>query len=59
MCAPRVVETPRFRDDKAYRFIAISARNAALLSSPLKLPPGDYDPVMDMVLNFKPREVLR
>jgi hypothetical protein len=53
------VETPRFRDDKAYRFIAISARNAALLSSPLKLPPGDYDPVMDMVLNFKPREVLR
>lgn len=54
-----VVESPRFRDDKAYRFIAISARNAALLSSPLKLPPGDYDPVMDMVLTFKPREVMR
>ena len=54
-----VVETPRFRDDKAYRFIAISARNAALLSSPLKLPPGDYEPVMDMELSFRPRDVLR
>ncbi|HEY5347945.1 MAG TPA: hypothetical protein VIJ72_07110 [Rhizomicrobium sp.] len=54
-----VVPSPRFRDDKVYRFIAISARNAALLSSPLKLPPGDYEPVMDMVLNFNPREVLR
>jgi hypothetical protein len=54
-----VVESPRFRDDKVYRFIAISARNAALLSSPLKLPPGDYEPVMDMELSFRPRDVLR
>lgn len=54
-----VVDSPRFRDDKAYRFIAISARNAALLSSPLKLPRGDYEPVMDMELSFRPRDVLR
>ena len=54
-----VVDSPRFREDKVYRFIAISARNAALLASPVKLPSGDYDPVMDMVLTLKPHEALR
>ena len=33
-----VVDTPRTRGDDVYRSIAISARNAVLLSSPLTLP---------------------
>jgi outer membrane biosynthesis protein TonB len=53
-----IVETARLHDDSVYRFIALSARNAALLTSPLKLPPGDYPPTMNMVLHFDPREVM-
>jgi TonB C terminal len=36
--------------DPHYDEVAISARNAVLASSPLALPPGQYDDVMDMVL---------
>ena len=45
--------------DPAYREIAVSARNAVLLSSPLALPAGHYQDVMDMVLNLNPRDTLR
>ena len=43
-------------DDPLYREVALSARNAVLLSSPISLPPGDYQDVMDMVLYLNPRE---
>jgi hypothetical protein len=46
-------------NDPAYREVAISARNAVLLSSPLSLPPGHYQEVMDMVLYLNPRDALR
>jgi hypothetical protein len=46
-------------DDPVYREIALSARNAVLASSPLALPAGQYDDVMDMVLNMNPRDTLR
>jgi hypothetical protein len=45
--------------DPAYREVAISARNAVLLSSPLSLPAGHYQGLMDMVLFLNPRDVLR
>jgi hypothetical protein len=45
--------------DPAYREVAVSARNAVLLSSPLSLPAGHYQGVMDMVLYLNPRDVLR
>jgi hypothetical protein len=45
--------------DPVYREIALSARNAVLLSSPFALPAGHYEDVMDMVLNLEPRETLR
>ena len=45
--------------DPAYRALAISARNAVLLSSPLALPPGGYEEVRDVVLEFDPRKVAR
>lgn len=54
-----VVDDPRRGADPAYRSLAISARNAALLSSPLKLPEGSYETVKDMVLSLDPREVRR
>jgi hypothetical protein len=53
-----IVDTARAADPD-YREIAVSARNAVLLSSPLALPPGRYQDVMDMVLYLNPKEALR
>jgi hypothetical protein len=44
--------------DPFYREVALSARNAVLASSPLQLPAGHYDDVMDMVLNMNPKDAL-
>ena len=49
----------RLRGDPAYREVAVSARNAVLLSSPISLPAGDFQDVMDMVLYLNPRDALR
>ena len=49
-----IVDQQRFKTDAAYREIALSARNAVLLSSPFALPPGDYHDGMDMVLESQP-----
>ncbi|HMK68266.1 MAG TPA: hypothetical protein VK433_06945 [Stellaceae bacterium] len=46
-------------DDPAYAELARSARNAALLSSPLKLPAGSEGAVGDLVLTMDAREVRR
>ena len=53
-----IVDSPR-TNDPMYREVAVSARNAVLLSSPISLPAGHYDPVMDMVLDLNPRDALR
>ncbi len=53
-----LIETPR-SDDPAYQEIALSARNAVLMSSPLALPPGHYRGVMDLVIDLNPRDTLR
>jgi hypothetical protein len=53
-----IVDTAR-AEDPDYREIAVSARNAVLLSSPIALPAGHYQDVMDMVLYLNPREALR
>ena len=54
-----IVDNARYKADATYRSIALSARNAVLLSSPLALPSGDYDETMDMTLNLNPRNSLR
>jgi hypothetical protein len=53
-----LIDTPRSADP-AYQEIAISARNAVLMSSPFALPPGHYRGVMDLVINLNPRDALR
>jgi hypothetical protein len=45
--------------DPLYREVALSARNAVLASSPLALPAGHYDNVMEMVLYMNPKDTLR
>jgi hypothetical protein len=37
----------------------LSARNAVLLSSPVALPAGSYDEVMNMTLNLNARDALQ
>lgn len=54
-----IVDQARYANDKLFRGMAISARNAALLASPIALPPGHYDAVMDIAITLDPRAVLR
>ncbi|HEY2071347.1 MAG TPA: hypothetical protein VGG48_17450 [Rhizomicrobium sp.] len=54
-----IVDQERFKKDAAFHEIALSARNAVLLSSPISLPPGDYQNIMDFTLSLKPRDALR
>jgi len=54
-----VVDTARTRGDDIYRSIAISARNAVLLSSPLTLPQGMTEEMRDMTISFNTRDSLR
>lgn len=51
-----IVDQERFRKDKIYRDIAISARNAVLLSSPLVLPAGHYADEFQMIVLLNPRD---
>jgi hypothetical protein len=52
-----IEDDPRLHDDSGYRDFAFSARNAALLSSPLILPPGSLAAPQQLVLDFNPRQV--
>lgn len=54
-----IVPDARHRDDADLAALARSARNAVLLSSPLRLPPRMPDTFRDVTLNFSPRDVAR
>ena len=55
----RIVDQVRFVNDKLFRDMALSARNAALLASPIPLPPGHHKAVSDITITLDPRAVLR
>ena len=54
----RVTDLQRFNNDKMFRSMALSARNAAMLASPIPLPPGQYDAVMNISITLDPKAVL-
>ena len=54
-----VVNNRKSGVDDAYDEAALSARNAALLSSPLTLPPGHYPELMNVILTLNTRDALR
>lgn len=54
-----IVDLQRYRVDPVFRDVALSARNAVLLSSPVPLPAGSYPDVMSMTLNFDPHDALQ
>jgi hypothetical protein len=47
------------RADPEYRWLAISARNAAMLASPVTLPAGVPASDLDLVLNLSPTDALK
>jgi hypothetical protein len=55
----QIVDQGRFVSDKTFRSMALSARNAAMLASPISLPPGRYEAVMDIAITLDPHAVLR
>jgi hypothetical protein len=54
-----ILDQARLAHDKLFREMALSARDAALLASPLSLPPGDYPRVTDLTIDLDPKSVLR
>jgi hypothetical protein len=54
----QIVDQQRFNNDKLFRNMALSARNAAILASPIPLPPGKYDAVMTIAITLDPKAVL-
>jgi hypothetical protein len=54
-----IVDRSRYATDAIFRSVALSARNAILLSSPIPLPPGTYDDVMNFTLDLNPRDMAR
>lgn len=54
-----IVDMQRFKTDSAFRWIAISAKNAVILSSPLTLPPDFDREKLELTLRLNPRDTLR
>jgi hypothetical protein len=54
-----IVDKRRYATDAIYRQIAMSARNAVILSSPIALPPGSYPATTEMTLSLDPRDAAR
>jgi hypothetical protein len=53
-----IVDTQRFKTDSTYRWIALSAKNAIILSSPLTLPP-DMRGNLELTLKLNPRDTMQ
>ena len=55
-----IVDDPRYSANPLYRPAADSVRRAALVASPLQLPPGlNQNGVRDVILSFNPRDTVR
>ncbi|HTW36614.1 MAG TPA: hypothetical protein VMD53_18495 [Rhizomicrobium sp.] len=53
-----IVDTQRFKTDSVFRWIALSAKNAVILSSPLTLPPDMDKGNLDLTLRLNPRDTM-
>jgi hypothetical protein len=54
-----IMDAARMKTDAAFHDMALSARNAAILASPLALPPGHYPRVQDLTITLDPKAVLK
>jgi hypothetical protein len=54
-----IVDQKRFYLDKAFRNMALSARDAALLASPIQIPGVKYEKTQTLTISLDPKAVLR
>jgi hypothetical protein len=54
-----IVDQSRFHTDSAFRNMALSARDAALLASPIQIPGTRYEKTQTLTINLDPKAVLR
>jgi len=54
-----IVDQRRFYSDKAFHNMALSARNATLLASPIQIPGVKYEKTQTLTIDLDPRAVLR
>jgi hypothetical protein len=54
-----IVDQQRFHVDKAFRNMALSARDATLLASPIQIPGTRYEKTQVLTISLDPRAVLR
>jgi hypothetical protein len=54
-----ILDAARMHTDAPFRDMALSARDAALLASPIQLPPGRYQAVTVLTISLDPKAVLR
>ncbi|HET7083427.1 MAG TPA: hypothetical protein VFI23_01555 [Rhizomicrobium sp.] len=54
-----IVDQQRFHLDKAFRNMALSARDAALLASPIQIPGVRYEKTLTLTIDLDPKAVLR
>jgi len=54
-----ITEQARFATDAVFHDMALSARNAALLASPIKMPPGNWPKVIPLEIDLDPKAALR
>lgn len=59
IASAEIVDKTRYATDKQFREVAMSAKNAILLASPIALPPGDYPAETEMTLTLDPRSTMR
>ena len=54
-----IVDQARFHTDKAFRNMALSARDAALLASPIQIPGVRFEKTQTLTIDLDPKAVLR
>jgi len=54
-----IVDQQRFHDDKVFRNMALSARDAALLASPIQIPGVRFEKTQTLTISLDPKAVLR
>ena len=54
-----IVDQERFHNDKAFHEMALSARDAALLASPIQWPGGLRQKSQTLTIDLDPKAVLR
>jgi hypothetical protein len=54
-----IADQARLRSDAVFRDMAFSARNAAMLASPIQMPPGSWPKVIPLEIDLDPKAALR